>query len=303
MIDYDMHLNHSPDGGPTHAAAGRRLSLNDANHVRTAAAALARGGIIAQGFANFYVITTRPDAAMVRRVNLIKGRPPDQVGSIITAPDRIAAVFDWSRLPVGLTRDQVERLITTLYGLGPFGVRGPAAGHVPPHLTQVDNGVPTTQVIAPGVACPSNAFLTAGLSAVGGDILYITSANRSRHQTGAEDEPAHWRADGLVREFGHEADFLLLGHPDEEAARSAYPMFAPMSTTIVAFHKTAGTDEAGRPVLLVERHGSLHVDDLRPLLASIGFGMALAPSAAHRLAMRTYDIDEDRVEAATGAST
>jgi hypothetical protein len=28
--------------------------------------------------------------------------------------------------------------------------------------------------------------------------LYITSANRSRHLTGADEEPAHWRADGIA---------------------------------------------------------------------------------------------------------
>jgi hypothetical protein len=268
--------------------AGRYL-LTDPQHVLLAAEALARGGIIAQGFANFYVITTRPDAATVRRVNLMKGRPPDQVGSIITAPAAIPRVYDWSRLPAGLTRAHVRDLIDALYGYGPFGIRGPAAPHIPAHLRQDDGGIPTAQVIAPGTGCPSNEFLHRCLEAIGEDILYITSANRSRHLTGAGDEPAHWRAAGLLAEFGNEPGFMVLEHADEDAARRAYPRFAPMSTTIVAFHKTAGTDEQGRPRLIVERHGSLHVDHLRPLLDELGFGMALAPSAARRLELRTYD--------------
>ena len=72
--------------------------------------------------------------------------------------------------------------------------------------------------------------------------LYITSANRSRHQTGAEDEPAHFTAAGLVSEFGGEERFLVLEHDDEPAARARYPLHSPMSTTILAFHKL-GTPE------------------------------------------------------------
>ncbi|MDV9189586.1 hypothetical protein R6L23_15420 [Streptomyces sp. SR27] len=52
-------------------------------------------------------------------------------------------------------------------------------------------------VVAHGYACPSNAFLARALAVTNGDILYITSANRSRQATGARDEPAHWRADAL----------------------------------------------------------------------------------------------------------
>ncbi|MBM0239759.1 hypothetical protein JNW88_26315 [Micromonospora sp. ATA32] len=64
--------------------------------------------------------------------------------------------------------------------------RGPAVARLPDHLTQLDQGVRTTQVIAPGVGCPSNAFFARAVAAIGVDHLYITSANRSRHLTGAE---------------------------------------------------------------------------------------------------------------------
>jgi hypothetical protein len=136
--------------------------------------------------------------------------------------------------------------------------------------------VRTTQVIAPGYACVSNRFLSRALDLVREDLLYVTSANRSRHLTGAPDEPAHWRADGLRTEFGSDPDFVVLAHPDEDAARRRYPLHAPMSTTILAFHKVANT---GREVrLVVERHGSLPIEQLRPVVERLGFGLDIAPT-------------------------
>ena len=267
----------------------RRPVLSDDHAVAWAAIALAGGGIIAQGFANFYVITTAPDVETVRRVNRMKGRPPTQVGSITSTPARIPLAFDWSKLPAGLTRRRIRDLMQSLFQLGPFGFRGPAASHVPAHLTQLDEGIPTTQVIAPGYACPSNHFLAASLDAVDDDLLSITSANRSRQLTGASDEPAHWKAGPLAAEFGAEPGFGLLEHADEEAARRAYPLFAPMSVTILAFHKLGGPDRLGRGCLTVERHGSLGVGHLRPILAEHGFGVVLGPHARQRLLQRRYD--------------
>jgi hypothetical protein len=121
------------------------------------------------------------------------------------------------------------------------------------------------------------------------DFLYVTSANRSRHVTGAADEPAHYRGSDIKEEFKGEQAFVVLRHPDEAAARSNYPLFAPMSTTILAFHKLAKPTPGGRPRLLVERHGSLHVDDLRPYVERLGFGLELGPKAIARLSERHYD--------------
>jgi hypothetical protein len=270
-------------------APSRRHVLSDYHDVAWASVALAGGGLIAQGFANFYVITTRPDVETVRRVNCMKGRPPAQVGSITSTPARIPLAYDWSKLPPELTRKRVRDLMQSLFQLGPFGFRGPAASHIPAHLTQVDDGIATTQVIAPGYACPSNGFLAASLDAVDDDLLSITSANRSRHLTGAADEPAHWKAGPLAAEFGAEPGFGLLEHADEEAARRAYPLFSPMSVTILAFHKLGGHDARGRPCLIVERHGSLGVGHLRPILAELGFGVVLGPQARQRLLQRRYD--------------
>jgi hypothetical protein len=258
--------------------------LSDPRDVETAATALAAGAVVGHAFANFYVITTRPDAPTVRSVNLMKGRPVDQVGSITTTPLRIPRVYDWSALPDGLRAHEVLGLMDALFGLGPFGFRGPAAPDVPDHLTQPDSGVRTAQVIAPGYACPSNEFLAAALHRAGTDLLYITSANRSRHLSGAADSPAHWRAAGLLAEFGADPRFLVLAHDDEDAARARYPQHAPMSTTILAFHRLAGPR-----TLLLERHGSLPVDVVRSVVAEFGFEVELGPLARTRLLQRSYE--------------
>ncbi len=234
---------------------------------------LAAGTIVGHGFANFYAITARPEAEWVRRVNRMKGRPADQVGSIAVPPSRIAEQFDWTMVP---DRRKILSVIDTFYGIGPFGFRGPAAPHIPDHLTQVQDGVRTVQVIAPGYPCPSNAFLARCLDAAGTDLLYVTSANRSRHSIGADDSPAHWRAAGLLEEFGHEPDFALLEHKDEEAARAAYPRFAPMSTSVLSF---------GAEGVQLERHGSLMVDDIREVLTGFGLGIGPVPK---RLIPRVY---------------
>ncbi len=65
-----------------------------------------------------------------------------------------------------------------------------------------------------------------------------------------------------------------------------------MSTTILAFHKLANDSSDGQPPLVVERHGSLHIDDFRPIVARFGFGLALGPKAEKRLAMRDYAAEE-----------
>jgi tRNA A37 threonylcarbamoyladenosine synthetase subunit TsaC/SUA5/YrdC len=253
-----------------------------------AARALAGGGMIGHGFANFYAITARADRASVERVNLMKGRPADQVGSITVPPSGIGELFDWGRLPAGLTRRAVLGVIDTFYGLGPFGFRGPAAAHLPQHLTFRDHGIVTAQVIAPGYACPCNDFLARCLDATGEDLLYITSANRSRQLTGADDTPAHWRAAELRAEFGPESGFAMLEHADETAARASYPRYLPMSTSILGFHQL-GTDPSDRrPQLVLDRHGSLHADDVRQVLDRLGFGLAIGPRANTRLSLREY---------------
>ncbi|HVE95510.1 MAG TPA: hypothetical protein VNA67_00725 [Pseudonocardiaceae bacterium] len=228
------------------SAHSRRLLIDRAADVAYAARALAAGAVTATAFGNFYVIVTRPDVETVRRVNVVKGRPIHQVGSITTEASRIPAMFDWSQLPERLTAERVQALMETLYGLGPFGFRGPAAAHVPDHLTQLDEGARTTQVIAPGSRCPSNAFFARAVAEVGSELLYITSANRSRHFTGAVEEPAHWQAAGIAADFVHVPDLVIIEHCDEAVARAAYPAFAPTSVTLLSFHAPGVSPMGGR---------------------------------------------------------
>lgn len=266
-----------------------RTVLSDPAHVSGAVAAMAEdGAVVAHAFANFYVITTRGDADTVRRVNVMKGRPPGQVGSITGPPASLPEVWDLERLPERLSRRTALALVDAFYSRGPFGFRAPAAASVPAHLCEADNGVLTAQVIAPGYRCPSNAFLAAAERACDGDLLYITSANRSRHLTGAEDSPAHWKADGLRAEFGDEPGFVVLEHADEAWARAAYPQYLPMSTTILGLHRVVDVPGDARPHLVLERHGSLSADVVRGVLAELGFGMVLGPRARTRLVQRDY---------------
>jgi hypothetical protein len=265
------------------------FELSGAGAVERAARAIADGAVVGHGFGNFYVITTRPDADVVRGVNLMKGRPACQVGSVTTTRSMVPRLFDWDRLPESLSRATVEQLIDRLFGIGPFGFRGPAGGHIPDHLAAFDGDIRTTQVIAPGYACPSNALLEWAMDLLDVEFLYITSANRSRHLTGAEDEPAHFTAAGLESEFGREPKFMVVRHRDEAAARATYPMHAPMSTTILGFHRLGIPDASGRPCLIVERHGSMPLSAVAPVVAEFGFGLELGPKAVNRLALRVYD--------------
>jgi hypothetical protein len=87
-------------------SAATRVVISDLAQVAGAAEALAtEGAVVAHAFANFYVITTRGDADTVRRVNVMKGRPPGQVGSITGPPASLPEVWDLdgcpSRCPAG----------------------------------------------------------------------------------------------------------------------------------------------------------------------------------------------------------
>jgi hypothetical protein len=268
------------------------LALGDRDHEDLAARAVALGAVACHGFANFYAISTHPSELVVRYVNQVKGRPPDQVGSLTTTREHIAELFDWSQLPESLTQDRIMELVDRLLELGPFGFRGPAAEHIPQHLSAQDGEIRTTQLIAPGYRCPSNQFLARCIEGFQENFLYITSANVSRHATGNSEEPAHWRLPGLQQEFGHVAGILMLAHGDEHRAHRAYPRYAPSSTTILGFHRVAVSPE-GRVALRVERHGSLHIDDLRPIVAGLGFDLQLTPKAQQRQPIREYDDESD----------
>ena len=94
------------------AASLRPLLIDDAAACADAARQLAEGAVVANAFANFYVITTRGDAETVCRVNGMKGRPPGQVGSITGSPAALWEVWDLTSCPRVSTRVASERSLT-----------------------------------------------------------------------------------------------------------------------------------------------------------------------------------------------
>ncbi|GAB1642072.1 hypothetical protein [Krasilnikovia sp. MM14-A1259] len=261
------------------------LTIDSPADVALAARALHDGRVVATAFGNIYAIVAEPSATAVRRVNLAKGRPAGQIGSVTAAADGIPGLFDWAEVGRRLDVPRLAALLVALARTGPIGLRGPAAPHLPEHLTRMDDDVRTTQVITPGTACPSNALFAQATAALGRDHLYVTSANRSHHATGTAEEPAHWRAAELETDLGHVPDLTVVAHRDEEAAVAAYPRHQPMSVTVVSFHDP-GTGPA--PMLTVERHGSLHIADVRRIAAPLGFLVSTGRGATQRLPVRTY---------------
>jgi len=283
-----MNMARTPDRSAHAPDHPSRRVVERAEDAAWAAAELGAGAVVGAAFANFYALVTRPDEPTVRAVNLLKGRPAGQTGSLTAPPSSVADVWDLTRLPSGLSAAAAREIVDAFLGLGPFGFRGPAQPLVPAHLTALDHDVRTAQLIAPGHACPSDDFLDRALVAAGTPFLYVTSANRSRHATGAADSPAHWRAAGLADDFGDHPDFRLLEHTDEAAARRRYPWFLPASTSVLALHRTVTRPDDDRPHLVLERHGSLPASTVRRVLGSLGFGLVLAPAARTRLAPRVY---------------
>ncbi len=263
------------------------LKLSNSWHRAFAARAVAAGVPLFYGFANFYVLAAHPHQASLERINRAKGRPPLQVGSITTIREHIPDLFDWHQLPQGLHKEQVLALIDAFYELGPFGFRGPAAHHIPDHLTSMaENGKRTTQIIASGYQCSSNRFLQKALAHLKENYLFITSANISSNLTGQE-EPAHYEMKQIQQAFQHQKGILMMRHLNEEVARARYPQYAPMSTSILGFYELH-TDERGKPALMVERHGSLLLDNIAEVLAAFGLGYVLGPKAQIRLAQHEY---------------
>jgi len=186
----------------------------------------------------------------------------------------------------------VLELIDALLDLGPFGFRGPARAGLPRFLTADDQGVRTVQVVSPGKTSPANRFYARVIEQIGEAFLYGTSANRSRRVTGAEDEPVHYRLAPLQAEFGRVPGFFMVHAGDELALQGAYPVHAPMSVTLLSFHKVGPGGVL--PALVVERHGSLELHHVRRLAADVGLEVCLAPGALRRITARSYLDEEPR---------
>lgn len=265
-----------------------RTHLHLANPVDVAFAArsIADGRGIVHAFGNFNALSFHPDIEVMKSVNAAKGRPLDQVASVTTTRGHISELFDWDRLPEGFVPEQVMQMIDRFYGRGPFGFRGPAAQHVPPHLTMVVGGVRTVQVIAPGYHCRSNVFLEAALGKTGKRYLGITSVNVSRHETGRE-EPAHFKIRGAEEDLGQRG-FVMLAHGhgrrlDEWKARRELRDYSPTSVSILGFYKQG---ENGEPTVTIDRHGSL--PDTRIVEELDRLGVSTDGSRPDRVSQRTY---------------
>jgi tRNA A37 threonylcarbamoyladenosine synthetase subunit TsaC/SUA5/YrdC len=255
------------------------LSLSAASDRRAAARATAGGAALFYGFGNFCALAALPDQTSVLRINRLKGRPPAQAGSVTSDPQRMALAFDWSRIPRHFEPELLISMMADFQSLGPIGFRGPASSIVPDHLTVDDGGVRTVQHISPGVRCRSNALVREVLDVTGDDFLFITSANSS-----GDGSAAHYEMNAIRAEFGHRRDIVMIGHDDETANRLSYPRHLPCSTSIVAFHRDA--TDGGRPALVLERHGSLGIEDAREVARRHGYGLLLASSARMRVPVR-----------------
>jgi tRNA A37 threonylcarbamoyladenosine synthetase subunit TsaC/SUA5/YrdC len=254
------------------------LSLSVPSDRTAAARATAGGAALFYGFGNFCALAALPDRPSMLRINRLKGRPPAQAGSVTSDPQRMALAFDWSRIPRHFEPELLISMMADFQALGPIGFRGPAAATVPDHLTVEDAMVRTVQHISPGVRCRSNALVREVLDVTGGNLLFITSANSS-------GSAPHYEMEAIRDEFGHRRDVVLIGHDDETANRLSYRRHLPCSTTIVAFHREVC--EGGRPALVLERHGSLGIEDAREVARRHGYGLQV--TARGRMPVRSYD--------------
>ncbi len=250
------------------------LDIADLGDRRLAAEATAAGAALFYAFGNFCALAARPDLESLRAMNALKGRPLDQVGSVTTTPEKASRVFEWDDVHVPWSA--LVAVMSALNTLGPIGFRGPAARHIPDHLTVTDQGVRTVQLITPGDICPSNALVSDVLDLVGEDILYITSANTSSHVS-KQLEAAHFEMREIQREFGERPGVVLIGHRNERANRRQYPHHLPCSTSIVAFH-------TGR--LVLERLGSLDADTIIRAAARHGLVVTVGAAARERVPVR-----------------
>ena len=250
------------------------LDIADLGDRRLAAEATAAGAALFYAFGNFCALAARPDLESLRAMNALKGRPTDQVGSITTTPEKASRVFAWDDVHVPWSA--LVAVMSDLNTLGPIGFRGPAAEHIPDHLTVTDQGVRTVQLITPGDICPSNALVADVLDLIGEDILYITSANTSSHVS-KQLEAAHFEMREIQREFGERAGVVLIGHRNERANRRRYPHHLPCSTSIVAFHSGE---------LVLERLGSLDADTIVRAAARHGLEVTIGAAARERVPVR-----------------
>jgi hypothetical protein len=82
----------------------------------------------------------------------------------------------------------------------------------------------------------------------------------------------------------------MIGAGNECAQQARYPLHAPMSTTLLSFHRL-GPGDGPRPRIVVERYGSLDLETLRKTVAGLDLDLWFGPSAQRRLTQRNYALD------------
>lgn len=293
----------------------QRLDIRNPRDVQTAAKILVAGeDPLFARFGNILGVFGHPSAETVGNINEFKGRPRSQTGSVTTSSEHYESLADWEHLDGGLlvpnadvrlNKETALTLIDALSKEGPVGVLLPAADHIPGHLSRTEqnaNGeLRTVQLIVPGQNCPSTEVFSAAVNQLPDmPIIFATSGNMSKTVMKSE-QPAHYDYDPLVREFTEQGkgDITVITDSEEEEhkVRGRHRYHDQRSTTILRLDDVVREedgapkiDKNGRPILKVQRHGSMHAVYLRDILAEHGFGIQFPP-------------EESRVPIRTDAST
>lgn len=269
------------------------LCLDREHDVEWIAKAAALGVPVLHGFGNFLAISARPEPEVFRFVNKSKGRPLDQVSSVVTTRKNFDQIWDFDKLPQGLTAEAAMKIIDDFYQIGPFGFLAPAKENIPVYLTSTRPGSETrqTQLIAPGYNCRSMAMYERIFDITGLRYGTITSANISHTLTGNKVEPAHYSMSGAgnngARKDFADRGYAMIAFPNEKEVRQNYPKHDPNSTSIVALD-TIVYDHTG-PNLVLERLGSLPAERIAEVLKEYGFGLRIGPNAVSRQPLRIYE--------------
>src|ERR1700754_1464796 len=102
------------------------LGIADLAQRREAAEATAGGAALFYAFGNVCALAARPTPEALRALGA------DEAPSVTTTLERGLKVFDWDR--VLLPWSALGAGVAGLEGLGPIGIRGPAASWIPEYL-------------------------------------------------------------------------------------------------------------------------------------------------------------------------
>lgn len=192
-----------------------RLSLAAEGDRSLAATAVAFGTPVFHGSGAGYALTFHPDAEVVGAVRRGLGRPASWRPALLTTRGRVMDLVDAEALhpsPEEFLAALDERLAH-----GPVSLTVPAAPDVPAHLTTRCDGVATIELVVPGTACASVAFVEAALVRAGVTALATT---RPYATTAGTRGPVLDRIAAIQREFGRmRPGAVMLAHRSEWRAR------------------------------------------------------------------------------------